>query len=144
MQTQAQTIIFKRSTEMRDLTENERAIICQRKSSLDAFIEDSIVVLLDFGTELGVDRSPYLVRTPQLYVDIVNSHLKDVVFKPDERIMAIFVVGSFIAEFFSREFGGYWHVDDDPDSPYFSQYVVGHFSALGNTTFRISPAALAA
>ncbi len=129
---------------MRELTEEERGILERRRSGFDAFFQESRPVLVDFMDRLELPEPHMVLRDAERYLLPVDSWMKSQVVMPEDRIWILTRIGYFIGELLNQRFGGYWFLDEDPQSPYFSQYVVGQFTGVPNPYARISPLALAA
>jgi hypothetical protein len=63
---------------------------------------------------------------------------------PEDRIWILTRIGYFLGEYLNQVYGGLWFVDEDVESPYFLQYVIGSFLRLPNPRVRLAPFALAA
>ena len=129
---------------MRDLTEEERGLLERRRAGLDTFIQESFPVLVDFMERLELPQPHMVLREAEKYLPPVDSWMRSQVVTPKDRIWILTRIGYFIGELLNQRLGGCWFLDEDPQSPYFSQYVVGQFTRVPNTYARISPFALAA
>lgn len=129
---------------MRGLTVEERGRLEELQLDLDAFVQEGFEVLGGFIDRLGFPE-PYLVlRDAEGFLPGLDLWMSDQVVAPEDRAWIITRIGYFIAELFNQRHTGYWFVDENPESPYFLQYVVGAFALASNTAIRIPPFALAA
>src|SRR5262249_1052712 len=116
----------------------------QRQANLDTFVQEGMEALSNFINRLELPEPYMVLRNAQRYLGPVASWMRDQVIAPEDRIWVITRLGYFIGELLNQRLGGYWLVEKHPDSPYFLQYVVGHFTSLPSLNARISPFALAA
>ncbi len=128
---------------MRGLTEEENATLNRRLAGLDQFFQESVPVLTDFVQRLELPEPNMVFREADRYIAPIDEWMKDQVIHPEDRIWILTRIGYFIGEFLVQRFGGYWLVDEDPDSPYFLHYVVGRFSRSPQPHMKVSPFALA-
>ena len=129
---------------MRELTEADRILLGRRRKGLDAFLEQGYEVLVEFMELLELPEPHMVLRDAERYLVPVDSWVKDQVVTAENRNWILTRFLYFIGELLLQRLRGHWFVEEVPDSPYFSEYVVGLFARLSNPYARISPAALSA
>jgi hypothetical protein len=128
---------------MRTLTNEEIATRDRRRTDFDRFFEEGIDVLGEFMQLLGLPNPYMVVNEAEKYLTPVSDWIKDRVVEPQDRILMLTRIAYFIGELINQRFGGCWYLDEDPESPYFLQYVVGQFTKLGGNNSSVAPFPLA-
>jgi hypothetical protein len=128
---------------MRDLTEQEKALLSQRRDKLFGFVEESLPVMADFLGALGISDPYSVAEDAERFLNPLDVWLKEQTVSRQDHLWLLTRIGYFIGELLSQRFGGRWLVDDDPESPYFQQFVVSDFKKSRNENVKVSPFSLA-
>ncbi len=128
---------------IRRLTPDENEMLCVRRDNLEKFLEERMPVLADFMERLGLTNPALVLVEAESYLPALDTWLKEQVISPDDRIWLLTRVGYFIGEFLVQRLGGYWFLNEAPDSRYFGHYVVGCFSRAPNSHALVDPFAIA-
>lgn len=128
---------------MRDLTEVEEKIIHYRRKEFAGFVSESVPVLIHFLSCLGMLNPEEVKNNAERFVVPLDLWMKEQPILEEDRIWILTRMGYFIGEYLNQRYGGVWMLEEDVDSPYFSQYVVGEFKNLPILNSRVSPFSLA-
>ena len=100
-------------------------------------------VLADFAEALGLANPPMIVAEPTMFVPSVTEFMADQRVDEDDYDWILVRLGYFIGEVLSTRYGGYWFLNEIPDSRYFGRYVVGRFTRASNPHAQVDPMEIA-
>jgi hypothetical protein len=115
----------------------------QRRANFDRFLQERMPVLVDFVERLQLPNPQLVIAEPDLYLQAVSDFMQDQIVMPEDRVWVLTRLGYFIGELLIQRFSGCWHVDEDPESRFFTRYVVGQFARVPRPTSRVDPFAVA-
>jgi hypothetical protein len=124
---------------MRPLTGEEQSQIDRRRARFDAFLDESMPVLTDFMQRLDLPNPPLVLVEAEKYLPAIDLWMRDQVVDDSGRVWILTRSGYFIGEYLVQRQGGYWFLNDAPDSRYFGRYVVGHFSRASHPSAMVDP-----
>ena len=111
---------------MRDLSDEQRALLARRLADFDSFFRERMPVLVDFIQRLQLPEPHFVLREADRYIAPVDAWMKNQSIDQDDRIWLLTRLGYFIGELLIQRYSGHWFVDEDPDSPYFAHYYPGN------------------
>jgi hypothetical protein len=114
-----------------------------RRSKFGAFVRESDPVLVDFLQRLEFPDPHVVLQDATKYVAPIDAWLRDQTIDPSDRIWILSRIGYFLGELLKQKYGGEWFIDEDPESPYFLQYVMGKFTRATRPFMKLPPFALA-
>lgn len=123
----------------RKLTPDEEATKAKRLERLPEFLEERMPVLADFAERLGLPQPAMIVANPQEYLPAIGAFMRDQAVTEDDRVWTLTRVGYLVGEVLVQRLGGYWFLNEIPDSRYFLRYVVGRFSRARNHNAMVDP-----
>jgi hypothetical protein len=90
---------------------------------LEDWIRDAVATLFELGGQLGVEPTEAM-SDPGLLLPRMDKLLRDETLDEDDRRWAWTQLVPLIGEYLARSQKGRWTVDDDPDSPSYTRYVI--------------------
>lgn len=123
---------------MRQLTSEENKILAERKAKFDKFLNERMPVLVDFISALNIPSPHYVLLNAENFIDPLDSYLKNQTIEEEDKNWLITRIGYFLGELFVQKFGGYWFINETPDTRTFLRYVVGGFGKT-NSNIAIDP-----
>lgn len=124
---------------MRPLTTEEQELIERRRTSFDDFLAERMPVLTHFMQCLEFPDPPMVLVNANDYSIGLSDWLKQQVIEADDRQWILVRIGYFVGEWLVQKLGGYWFLNEIPDSRYFGRYVVGRFSKSQNPNSMVDP-----
>jgi hypothetical protein len=115
---------------MREPTDEERALLEHRRHRFEGFLEERMPVLKDFMERLQLPNPAMVLLEADRYLPPLDQWMKTQDVPAEDRVWIITRIGYFVGEWLVQRFGGYWFLNDIPDSRYFGRYVVGRFSRI--------------
>jgi hypothetical protein len=126
------------------MTERQKDELGRRKARFDEFFQESVPVLVDFIERLELPDAWRVVHEPGVFLPAVDAWISKQEVRPEDWAWIATRLGFFVGYVFTERLGGYWLVDENPDSPYFAHYIVGNFTRLPMPNQGIDPFAIAA
>lgn len=114
---------------MRNLTESEKTVRDERAKRFEAFLEERMSMMADFADRLGLENPPMIVADPASYLGPIAGFMENQEIDPEDRAWIGARIGCFVGELLIQRFGGYWFLNEIPDSKFFLRYVVGGFNS---------------
>jgi hypothetical protein len=126
--------------DMRELTQDERALRARRLEKLPAFLSERMPVLADFAERLELSNPASIVIDPEGFLPSIDTWMKNQAVTQEDRVWIVTRLGYFIGELLiQRMNGGCWFLNESHDSRYFLDYVVGRFPGVKNSNAMVNP-----
>lgn len=120
---------------MREPTDEERSLLAERRARFAPYFAESMPVLVDLCTALGLPEPWRVVNEPNRMLPAVDTWLQTQArpgtVAPEDRAWLASRLGYLIGYVLTERHGGAWMVDDDPDSRTFARFVVGDLRPTG-------------
>lgn len=129
---------------MRKLSIEERELIDRRRARLDKFIYERMPVLTEFIGLLGLPEPPRVLLEAEKYLPEIDLWIKTEKISDQVREWVILRVGYYIGEYLIQRHGGYWFLNEQPDTRTFGRYVVGGFTRDAKPGAAVEPFDVAA
>ena len=129
---------------MRELTDEERRTLEERRANFDQFVNERMDVLNDFAERLGLNEPWRIVQNPDLFLPAIHVFMCRQIVRPDARVWILVRLGYLIGEILVGRLGGYWLLNENPETRTFLRYVVGGFSRIKNSNAVVDALAVAA
>ena len=112
----------------------------ERQATFAHFHAELAPVLVDFIDALGIEPPQEVLTQAGHYLPYVEKALADMaIADADDRSWLLVRMMYFVGEYFAQQYGGYWYVEDTPDSRLFGRCVVGKFSMYANAELVVDP-----
>lgn len=129
---------------MRDLTPDETRLRNERREQFAAFKEEIEVVLVDLAEGLQLEDSQALLKEPETHLAAIDTLVASGLIDDQLRRKLLARVGCLVGEMLCKRLGGFWIIDETPDSPHFLHFTVGRFNKLSSPALMADPFAVAA
>jgi hypothetical protein len=131
---------------MATLTPEQQQTLSRRRAAFDTYFAESMPALANLIGSIGAPDPTLVVNEPGSYIALLDDWLRTAAFNvppaPQDRVWLISRLGYFIGYVLTERHGGYWFVDEQPESRWFGCYVVGQFQDFPNG--RVDPNYVAA
>ena len=128
---------------MKSMNNEQVGLLERRRVDFKDFVGESMDILTDFLQRLGAADPSKISISAEEFLPLIDSWMSWQIVTPEDRVWIITRIGYFIGELLNQKFSGHWMLDEEADSPYFSQYIVGDFANLPIIKSKIAPFALA-
>ncbi len=116
----------------------------ERQAKFDNFYGELAPVLTDFIDALGIEPAHEVLKQACDFLPYVEKALAEMAIADEEdRGWLLVRMVYFIGEYFAQQYGGYWYLNENPDTPAFGRCVVGKFRAFPNPAVLVDPFAIA-
>ena len=125
---------------MEQPTPEQLETLRNRREKREQFLNERMPVLVEFCKALDFPEPHRVLTTPSIFLSGVNQWVAQQNLEntcQEDRVWLITRLGYFIGECLVEEFGGYWFLDENPDSRWYTSYVVGKFPRCPNA--RVDP-----
>jgi hypothetical protein len=106
--------------------------LADRKAQFDCFLEERMLILVDFMRALGFQEPHRVLNEPHLFIAGVGTWIEAQQVGAEDRAWLASRVGYLIGEYLVTQLGGHWLLCERADSRYFGRYVVGGFLRARN------------
>ncbi len=112
----------------------------ERQATFDHFHAELAPVLVDFIDALGIEPPQEVLTQAERYLPYVEKALAEMaIADADDRSWLLARMMYFIGEYFAQQYGGYWYVEETPESRLFGRCVVGKFSRHAKRELVVDP-----
>lgn len=129
---------------MRELTEEERAVVEARRARFDDFVQERLGVLAEFIRLMELPEPPRVLIEAEKYLPALDQWMATEVIGEEARLWVLLRVGYFVGEYLVQRHGGYWFLNEEPDTKTFGRYVVGRFTRGVASNVAVDPFDVAA
>lgn len=91
-------------------------LLRDRKSNLNKFLEQRMPVLVEFFESLGFQDSYLVLLETDAFVKPFSDFMEDQTIDDEDRNWIHVRVGYLIGEWYIQSKGGFWEIDENPDS----------------------------
>ena len=116
----------------------------RRRDGLAQFLDERMPVLVEFCKALELSEPHRVLTNPSIFLSSIAEWVaqQDVANAPQQdRVWLVTRLGYFIGEYLIETCGGCWFLDENPDSRWYTSYVVGEFPRCQHV--RVDPFRLA-
>lgn len=120
---------------------NCEPVVSQRqKERFVRFLEERTPVLVEFAKIIGASQPSIVLQDASELVELLHEWMADLEVEDDNaKFWLIARLGYFIGECFLQKYGGYWLLNDDPNSKFLVRHVIGGFSQIRNGNAVLDP-----
>lgn len=131
---------------MRNLTNEERKILDERTGQFPNFLEAMQPSIKELAECLEFQDPDRAVENSNDFIPVLENFLNTVELdqlSDDDKIWLHTSIMYFVGELLIQSYGGYWFLQSDLESDFFTNYVIGGFEKGFKPSTIINPADLA-
>lgn len=129
---------------MREMDDEQRARLDERRQQFEAFLGEIDEVLRDLSHGLGLPEPGCLLEHADHHLADIDRWVAEHAIDPALRGRLLARIGCLAGQVLVSRLGGRWFLNEDPDSPHFLHFAVGGFGKLSEPALMADPFAIAA